>query len=43
VYVYNYITNTVTLLLYSNESNIDIYNNVYIDLIKITLTNDILE
>jgi hypothetical protein len=43
VYVYNYITNTVTLLLYSNESNIDIYNNVYIDLIKIILTNDILE
>jgi hypothetical protein len=43
VYVYNYITNTVTLLLYSNGSNIDIYNNVYIDIIKIILTNDILE
>jgi hypothetical protein len=43
VYVYDFITNITTLLLYSNESNIDIYNNKYIDLIKIVLTNDILE
>jgi len=42
VYVYDYITNNVMLLLYGNESNIDIYNNVYIDLIKIILTRDIL-
>lgn len=42
VYMYDYITNNVMLLLYGNESNIDIYNNVYIDLIKIILTSDIL-
>jgi hypothetical protein len=43
VYVYDYLTNDITLLLYGNESNIDIYNNAYIDLIKIVLTSDILE
>jgi hypothetical protein len=43
VYVYDYLTNDITLLLYGNESSIDIYNNAYIDLIKIVLTNDILE
>lgn len=43
VYVYDFITNITTLLLYGNESDIDIYNNKYIDLIKIVLTNDILE
>jgi predicted small secreted protein len=43
VYVYDFITNITTLLLYGNESEIDIYNNKYIDLIKIVLTNDILE
>ena len=43
IYVYDFITNITTLLLYGNESDIDIYNNKYIDLIKIVLTNDILE
>jgi hypothetical protein len=43
IYVYDYLTNDITLLLYGNENNIDIYNNIYIDLIKIVLTSDILQ